>query len=86
MPLKPRIRITNGIARNLTRIERARGFPDTATLSGDWTAGMNCRKAFDLAGVHRRSLQRDPRGLIEKGLLDAEGATNRLLYRASGRL
>jgi len=32
-------------------------------------------------GVHRRSLQRDLRGLLEKGLLDAEGATNRLVYR-----
>ena len=37
-------------------------------------------------GVHRRSLQRDLRGLLEKGLLDAEGATNSLVYRASGKL
>lgn len=37
-------------------------------------------------GVHRRSLQRDLRGLLEKGLLDAEGATNRLVYRASSKL
>ena len=34
-------------------------------------------------GVHRRSLQRDLAGLIEKGLLEAEGATNRVVYRAS---
>ena len=37
-------------------------------------------------GVHRRSLQRDLRGLLEKGLLEAEGATNRLVYRASRKL
>ncbi len=37
-------------------------------------------------GVHRRSLQRDLRGLLEKGLLEAEGATNRLVYRASSKL
>ncbi len=37
-------------------------------------------------GVHRRSLQRDLRGLLEQGLLEAEGATNRLVYRASSKL
>lgn len=31
-------------------------------------------------GVNRRSLQRDLKGLLEKGLLLAEGATNRLTY------
>ena len=35
-------------------------------------------------GVHRRSLQRDLAGLLETGLLEAEGATNRVVYRASG--
>jgi len=33
-------------------------------------------------GMHRRTLQRDLRSLVEKGLLVAEGATNRLVYRA----
>ena len=37
-------------------------------------------------GVHRRSLQRDLARLVEKGLLEAEGATNRAVYRASGHL
>ena len=37
-------------------------------------------------GVHRRSLQRDLAGLLEKGLLEADGATNRVAYRASGSL
>ena len=36
-------------------------------------------------GVHRRSLQRDLRALIGKQLLVAEGATNRLVYRAAGK-
>ncbi len=33
-------------------------------------------------GVNRRTLQRDLRGLVEKGLLVAEGRTNRLEYTA----
>ena len=32
-------------------------------------------------GVNRRTLQRDLKGLLDKGLLEAEGATNRLQYR-----
>ena len=36
-------------------------------------------------GVHRRSLQRDLRALIEKHLIVAEGATNRLIYRVAGK-
>lgn len=35
-------------------------------------------------GVHRRTLQRDLRELVDAGLLEATGATNRLVYRASG--
>jgi len=35
-------------------------------------------------GVHRRSLQRDLAGLLEQGILEAEGATNRMVYRTSG--
>jgi DNA-binding HxlR family transcriptional regulator len=31
--------------------------------------------------VNRRTLQRDLRGLIEKGLVVVEGATNQLRYR-----
>lgn len=37
-------------------------------------------------GVHRRSLQRDLRGLVERALLQAEGATNKLQYVAGKRL
>lgn len=37
-------------------------------------------------GLTWQLVQRDLRGLMDKGLLLAEGATNRLLYRASGKL
>ena len=37
-------------------------------------------------GVHRRSLQRDLRALIAKGLLVAQGATKGVLYRAAVNL
>jgi len=40
--------------------------------------------AVKCPGVHRRSLQRDLRALIRKGVLLTEGATNRLVYRAAG--
>jgi hypothetical protein len=36
-------------------------------------------------GIHRRSLQRDLRALIEKHLPVSEGATNRLVYRVAGK-
>ena len=35
-------------------------------------------------GVSRRTLQRDLRAMVDKGLLAAEGATNRLHYRLAG--
>ena len=40
--------------------------------------------ALKCPGVYRRSLQRDLRTLIRKGVLLTEGATNRLVYRAAG--
>ena len=40
MTFVPRLRITNAITGDLTRIERARGFLDAARLSEDWIAGM----------------------------------------------
>ena len=36
-------------------------------------------------GVHRRTLQRDLKQLVEKGLLSVEGATNQLRYRPGSR-
>jgi hypothetical protein len=41
--LQPKFRITNAIAGDLTRIERARGFLEAARLSDDWIAGMQQR-------------------------------------------
>ena len=35
-------------------------------------------------GVNRRSLQRDLKVMLDKGLLTAEGATNRLEYKIKG--
>ena len=35
--------------------------------------------------IHRRSLQRDLKGLLEKDLIEADGSTNRLVYRAVGK-
>ncbi len=40
---KPRFTITNAIAGAITRIERARGFLEAATLSEDWVSAMSNR-------------------------------------------
>jgi len=40
---RPRFRITNAITAELTRIERARGFLEAATLSKDWVKSMEAR-------------------------------------------
>jgi predicted HTH transcriptional regulator len=34
--------------------------------------------------VNRRTLQRDLKGMIDKGLLISEGSTNQLIYRMKG--
>jgi hypothetical protein len=36
--------------------------------------------------VHRRTLQRDLRGLTEKGVLTTVGSTNRLVYGVAARV
>lgn len=41
--LRPKFLITNSIAADLSRIERARGFLDAARLSEEWIAGMQHR-------------------------------------------
>ncbi|MDP2643911.1 MAG: Fic/DOC family N-terminal domain-containing protein [Desulfobacterales bacterium] len=40
---QPKFTITNAIAAALTRIERARGFLEAATLSEDWLRAMGAR-------------------------------------------
>ena len=56
MPLQPKFRITNVIAGNLTRIERARGFLDAARLSEDWIAGMQ-QRALVLEAHHTTHIE-----------------------------
>jgi hypothetical protein len=41
--LKPKFTITNRITACLTRIERARGFPEAATLSENWVSEIGNR-------------------------------------------
>ncbi len=48
---KPEFTITNKITTGLTRIERARGFLDAATLSEDWVREMY-RRALILEAHH----------------------------------
>lgn len=40
---QPRFTITNSITQSLTRIERARGFLEAATLSEHWVQAMGAR-------------------------------------------
>jgi len=93
---RPRFTITNRIASSLTRIERARGFLEAATLSENWVREMGNRALVLEAhhtthiegtqltleqserlcpGVTRRTLQRDIKLMVEKGLV-AEKATS----------
>jgi len=43
LPLAPRFTITNAVTSALTKIERARGFLDAATISDDWLKRMSQR-------------------------------------------
>ena len=52
----PRFRITNAIARDLTIIERARGFLQAATLSEQWVANMS-RRALLLEAHHTTHIE-----------------------------
>ncbi|MEO8660271.1 MAG: Fic family protein [Bryobacteraceae bacterium] len=54
--MNPLFRITNAIARNLTHIERARGFLDAAKLSEEWIAGMQ-RRALVLEAHHTTHIE-----------------------------
>lgn len=62
-----------------TASAKSRASTHSSTATGGRPASARC------PGVHRRSLQRDLRDLIEKHLVVAEGATNRLVYRAAGK-
>jgi Fic family protein len=53
---KPIFTITNQITSGLTRIERARGFLEAATLSEDWVRGMG-RRALILEAHHTTHIE-----------------------------
>ena len=77
---KPIFTITNRITTGLTRIERARGFLEAATLSEAWVREMG-RRALVLEAHHtthiegkrltlkqsRAALPRDQQALVTKG-------------------
>lgn len=56
MSFAPRFSITNEIASSLTRIERARGFLEAATLSEHWVSSMRSR-AFLLEAHHTTHIE-----------------------------
>ena len=53
---KPRFTITNRITEALTRIERARGFLEVATLSEDWIREMG-ERALVLEAHHTTHIE-----------------------------
>jgi DNA-binding HxlR family transcriptional regulator len=79
----PHFTITNRITSALTRIERARGFLEAAALGYALEHGGLTIKDFESLqpDVNRRTLQRDLKDMVEKGVFIPEGATNRLFYR-----
>jgi Fic family protein len=54
--LRPKFEITNGITAALTRIERARGFLEAATLSEDWVHAMG-ERALILEAHHTTHIE-----------------------------
>ncbi len=54
--LKPHFTITNVVTRDLTVIERARGFLQAATLSDDWVLQMS-QRALLLEAYHTTHIE-----------------------------
>src|SRR5680860_1879464 len=54
--LQPTIPITTGMTAALTRIERARGFPEAATRSEDWVRAMG-ERALVLEAHHTTHIE-----------------------------
>ena len=71
----PRFTITNAITRDLTAIERARGFLDAATLSDDWIRRMS-QRALLLEAHHTTHIE-GTRLTIEQSRCVWEGETVR---------
>ena len=67
------------------RLIREQGLSERQRVALDLASSQPAFRIDDFAarcpGVHRRTLQRDLRGLVELGLITTEGATNRLVYR-----
>lgn len=89
MALDPQFTITNRITADLTRIERARGFLEAATLSEEWVREMG-RRALILEAHHtthiegtRLTLEQAERLLAGKAVpeADADDARELLNYR-----
>ena len=83
----PKFTITNTITEALTRIERARGFLEAATLSEDWVARMNRRALLyqDLpaSGFLQKYPRHWPQRLLGRYLIQAEYQIHLLVYLAA---
>lgn len=76
MSFTPHFTITNRITAGLTRIERARGFLEAATLSEAWIQEMG-RKAFILEAHHTTHIEGSQLTLVQAGqLLDGNTLTD----------
>ena len=68
MSFEPRFTVTHAITADLTRIERARGFLEAATLSEDWIRQMGAR-ALVLEAHHTTHIEGTKLTLAESALL-----------------
>jgi hypothetical protein len=72
MTFTPRFTITNRVTADLTTIERARGFLETATISEEWVRRMSQRVLLleahhttPIEGTHPGSDRSEPRVPVE---------------------
>ena len=68
MSFEPRVTVTHAVTADLTRIERARGFLEAATLSEDWIRQMDSR-ALVLEAHHTTHIEGTKLRLEESELL-----------------
>ncbi len=91
MPFQPSFTITSQVTRALTRIERARGFLEAATLSEDWIRRMGeealVREAHHTTHIEgtRLTLEESERLWYGEGVPEADpnDARELLNYRAA---
>ena len=65
MSFEPSFTVTHAITADLTRIDRARGFLEAATLSADWIGQMGARRRARPRGAPYDSHRRN--GLVRSG-------------------